>query len=292
MSSRPLVLHHDGCADGFCAAWAARRAMPDAECVPVQYGQPPPEVAGRQVYVLDFSYKRDVMVDMAKAAHSLTVLDHHKTAAAEFVGLVHGNALTIANSVADRFLLRFDMGHSGGRLAWDHFFPDDAPPWLVDYTEDRDLWRWALPLSREVNSALRSHPFEFALWDSWAGWQYRPGEPQPLGERLQDFAAEGAAILRAERQTVADHVRHAAEVEIAGHRVLAVNATTLTSEIAGELAKGRPFGACYFTGADGKTRWSLRSREGGVDVSAVAKQFGGGGHAAAAGYEVSPVKTS
>jgi hypothetical protein len=100
-----------------------------------------------------------------------------------------------------------------------------------------------------------------------------------------DLVREGEAILRRERQIVEDHLHHAHEIELGGHRVLAVNATVLFSEIAGELAKGHPFGACYFDRGDGKRAWSLRSMEGGVDVSEVARLKGGGGHARAAGFE-------
>ncbi len=76
-----------------------------------------------------------------------------------------------------------------------------------------------------------------------------------------------------------------------GHRILSVNATVLFSEIAGELAKGRPFGACYFDRQDGKRQWSLRSDDNGIDVSAIAKSHGGGGHAHASGYEVNVAAT-
>lgn len=82
-----------------------------------------------------------------------------------------------------------------------------------------------------------------------------------------------------------DHIRHARDVEMAGHRIKAVNATVLFSEIAGELAKGAPFGACYFDRFDGKRQWSLRSDPDGVDVSAIALSRGGGGHKHAAGFE-------
>jgi nanoRNase/pAp phosphatase (c-di-AMP/oligoRNAs hydrolase) len=69
-----------------------------------------------------------------------------------------------------------------------------------------------------------------------------------------------------------------------GHKVLAVNATCLMSEIGERLAQGRPFGATYFVREDGKRVWSLRSCEGGIDVSDVARRRGGGGHRAAAGF--------
>lgn len=263
--TRPLVIYHANCADGFAAAWVAHRHLGDgADYQPANYGEPPPDVTGRDVYVLDFSYKRPVMLEVVEKAKSVVVLDHHKTAKAELEGLPCAT---------------FDMEKSGGRLAWEHFFPGKVSPWLVDYTEDRDLWRWKLPHSREISAAIASHPYDFDLWDRWA-MNVNGGNATPTL-----LAEEGRAILRYQSQQVESQVKNATEVELAGHKVLAVNATHLTSEIAGKLAEGKPFGACYFIRGDGKKVWSLRSRDGGIDVSEIAKAKGGGGHRNAAGFE-------
>lgn len=283
-----LVIYHAGCWDGFCAAWLFSKAFPDAEFHAAHYGTEPPDVCGKEVYLVDFSYKRDVMAGVIGQAHKVCVLDHHKTAQQE---------LTFPSCSASEFLspngrihIHFDMEKSGGRLAWEFLYgnrllPDDwlttnrsgyslgVAPWLVDYTEDRDLWKWQLPDSREVNAALRSYPLDFCVWDSLRI------------RKLHGLIDQGSAILRRERQIIDDHLRHAREITLAGHAVKAVNATVMFSDIAGELAKGRPFGACYFDRHDGKRVWSLRSTPEGVDVSEVAKLFGGGGHRHAAGFE-------
>ncbi len=75
--------------------------------------------------------------------------------------------------------------------------------------------------------------------------------------------------------------------EISGYTVPMVNATLLFSEIGHELCKRyseSPFAASYFIRKDGKIQYSLRSI-GNFDVSAVAKEHGGGGHKNAAGFE-------
>lgn len=291
ISKKPLVIYHGGCWDGFCAAWVARKALGEIEAVPAQYGTPPPDVTGRDVYILDFSYKRPVMRQILGAAHWVVVLDHHATAKAELDGIVdefiqRPDLVASPAGGAELPVVWFDMDKSGGRLAWEYFnrSPDlhnpadltmQRAPWLVDYTEDRDLWRHALPESENINAALRSYPLDFDLWD-----QFAQKDPKST------LYYEGSAIRRAERAIVETHVKNARQIEIDGHRVKAVNATVLFSEIAGELAKGAPFGACYFDRQDGKRQWSLRSDENGIDVSAVAKAHGGGGHAHAAGYEV------
>lgn len=304
----PLVIYHANCWDGFCAAWIARKALGEIEPYPGYYGQSPPNVRGRDVYLLDFSYPREHMRTILGQARFVVVLDHHKTAQEALNGLVDEfiqrpdliRTDSEANPNGQELpFVRFDMERSGGRLAWEYFWDfhisrgekgsryselvdgsgrslkRDKAPWLVDYTEDRDLWRHALPDSENINAALRSYPLDFALWDTFH---------DAVGQR-EMFKREGEAIRRAERQIINTHVRNAKEIDLAGHRVLAVNATVLFSEIAGELAKGRPFGACYFDRQDGKRQWSLRSDEAGLDVSAIAKAYSGGGHVRAAGFE-------
>lgn len=270
--SRPLVLYHANCADGFCAAWCAYLKFLDgADYLPVNYGQNPPDVAGRDVYILDFSYKRRVLEEMVNVCRSMVLRDHHKTAQADLEPVEGWPTCT-------DFL--FDMSKSGGRLAWECFFPGEPAPWLVEYTEDRDLWRWKLPHSKEASAAIASLPHDYAVWDRLAA-MVLPGGPSPPA-RLID---EGAAILRYQAQQVDEQCKNAVEIDMDGHRVLTVNATMLISEIAGKLAEGRPFGTSYFIRGDGKKVWSLRSRDGGVDVSEVAKRHGGGGHRNAAGFE-------
>jgi oligoribonuclease NrnB/cAMP/cGMP phosphodiesterase (DHH superfamily) len=272
---KPLVIYHANCWDGFCAAWVARKALGDIETHAANYGTEPPDVAERIVYMLDFSYPRETMERLVTVARRTVVLDHHKTAMEALDGL-HQPETGID--------VWFDMNKSGGRLAWEWFTLNgyDMPtpnspraPWLVNYTEDRDLWRHALPDSENINAALRSYPLDFELWDEFN---------ETVGQR-EMFKREGAAIRRAEKAIVDTHVRNARNTEMDGHVIKFVNATVLFSEIAGELSKGQPFGACYFDRQDGKRQWSLRSDENGVDVSAIAKAHGGGGHVHAAGFE-------
>lgn len=269
----PLVVYHANCADGFCAALVARRRMPGAEFVPAHYGDDPPpgaEDKDRPLYVLDFSYPRDVLFRLAALRHEeVIVLDHHKTARTALDGLEIELA---ANNCGDALTVRFDEGKSGAALAWEHFFPRAEAPWLVRYVEARDLWRFDLPGSREVSAALASYPFDFDVWEDLSR------------RRPEELAGEGVAILRYQGRLVAGAVAHAGREEIGGYIVPVVNATCLISETAGELAKGQPFAACWFEKADGKRVYSLRSEEGGVDVAEIARQYGGGGHKHAAGF--------
>ena len=271
--TRPLVIYHGpGCMDGAGAALAAWKKLGDeAEYRPAQYGDPPPtdeEVRGREVFILDFSYPRAELLRLCRAATSLLVIDHHKTAQEDCENL--------------RFCI-FDMKLSGAVLAWLHFH-DELAPLLLQYIQDRDLWKWELPRSREVSAALaaRGCARDFRLLDQFL-------ELKLIAQAT--LSAEGEAILRYQGQLVDSICRHAREVEIAGHRVLMANAPILQSEVGERLAQGRAFGAAWFVDDHGRRVVSLRSRPpSGIDVSQIAKLFGGGGHPGAAGYTEPPAR--
>lgn len=254
-----MIIYHASCADGFAAAWIARRDRGTAVMVPAQYGDPPPDVRGRDVLIVDFSYPRDVLLAMDDAASSLRVFDHHKTSQEDLRGLDFAT---------------FDMNRSGAGLTWDELNPGKPRPLLVDYVEDRDLWRWALPNSREINAAMASHPMSFGLWERWA-----------QAPELRRLAEEGAAILRYQEQLVGRHVERAELVCIDGRQVPCVCATVLQSEIGNVLALNAHFAAMW-RAVPGGFVYSLRSIEGRADVGEIATRFGGGGHARAAGFKV------
>jgi len=97
----PLILWHGGCFDGYTAAWIAERALGGGELVAVNYGEPPPDVHGRQVFILDFSYPREVLLRMASQATSIVLLDHHHTAQEALAGL-HQHVVGVLMSTGDK----------------------------------------------------------------------------------------------------------------------------------------------------------------------------------------------
>ncbi len=266
--SNITIITHGRCTDGFCAAWVARKVFPKAQIYFAHFGECPPDVTNKEVFMLDFSYKRSILLGMREKAKSLTVLDHHKTAQAELEGLPG---------------CVFDMDKSGAGLAWHYFshfnYPgyhnefDEPMPWVVKYVQDRDLWKHELPETRAVNAVISSYPFNFQMWDELAH------------RSLDDVATEGQSILRYQEQVANDLVSYAREVVFDGHNVLAVNTSIMNSDVGCKLAKDRPFGIVWFQREDGKYIYSLRSlQNSNVDVSQIAKEHGGGGHRCSAGF--------
>lgn len=100
---KKLCIYHGNCADGFGAAIVVRQRFGNdhVDFHPGVYGNTPPDVTGRDVILVDFSYKRDVLRQMATSAKSILILDHHQSAEAELVNL------------PDNVDVHFDMDRSG-----------------------------------------------------------------------------------------------------------------------------------------------------------------------------------
>lgn len=266
---KPLVIYHGNCADGFSAAWCFWRKYGDAcEYLAGVYQREPPDVAGRSVYLVDFSYKRAVVLAMLETAEHVCLIDHHKTALEDLAGIE-----------SEKFSTFTDLNRSGATLAWDLLFPNESRPPLLEHVEDRDLWRFKLPGTREIQAFVFSHKYTFEQWDRMMAADQ---------QELLKMTAAGAAIERKHHKDVADLVGVCKRrMVIGGHRVPVANLPyTMSSDAGHELAKGRPFAACYWDTPEGRV-FSLRSSDDGADVAEVAKQYGGGGHRNAAGFRVS-----
>lgn len=295
-----ICIYHGNCADGFTAAWAVfKRFGEEVEYIPGVYGEAPPDVTGKNVIIVDFSYKRAVLEEMSKRAASILILDHHKTAEEDLA--TGGKFLTLSGHVTwERHLNNlaqddmenanisgaiiysvFDMERSGAGITWDVLHPGAKRPALVDYVEDRDLWKFEIKSSREVNAFVFAHEYTFDNWDLLNA------------KTVAAMRDAGAAIEKKHHKDVAELVAKLRRpMVIAGQKVPVANLPyTLTSD-AGHLmctepfdGYRAPFAACYWDTPDGRV-FSLRSTEGGYDVSKVAAKYGGGGHKHAAGFQV------
>jgi hypothetical protein len=279
---KPLVIYHGGCRDGFCALWVLHRRFGEdgIEFHAGYYGQPPPDITGRLVYMVDFSYPRPVLAEMADKCAALLILDHHKTAEEALRGFAPGPRANVE--------VHFDMNRSGAGMAWDHFFPGQERHWLVSYVEDRDLWRHALPDAKAVGAYISTLPFTFEAWDA-ALTTGQQDFVEVMGDELVWARRMGEGALRKTQQYVREAAGNARCVRFEGLTVPVVNAPQVDiSELLDALCydersvEGVALG--WWQRGDGVFQYSLRSR-GSVDVSELAKRYGGGGHKGAAGFQ-------
>ena len=275
---QPLCIYHGNCADGFGAAWAVWKIHPDWEFYPGVHQDPPPDVTDRDVVIVDFSYKRPMLEDMASKARSILILDHHKTAAedlAEFPEPPEDLPGCRGWLPSSGVYATFDMGRSGAGIAWDHFHGTSRPR-LIDHIEDRDLWKFELEGTREIQAAVFSYKYDFDVWDALM-----------LRTDLNELRLEGVAIERKHHKDIDELIGVVTRrMVVGGHNVPVANLPyTLTSDAGHKLAKGESFAGCYWDTPEGRV-FSLRSTDEGLDVSEIAKSYGGGGHRNASGFRV------
>jgi len=312
---RPVtVLYHADCPDGFGSAYAAwLRFGASARYRAMHHGQPREmgEIAGHDVFILDFSFAPDVLEAMAALAGSVVQIDHHASArqpwAARLKKVADGREGF--SHPALPLTVIFDLGKSGVRLTWEYFHPDCPVPLVLRHVEDVDLWRFALPGSRPIARALRLLPDDFAAWDDLVRQADRPDAPRygallAEGEAIERFfqteierLAQGSLVmsarLRGEPVDLLQAQRHGLPTLSDGDRAwraidgLAVNANALfASELGNRLAeRSGSFGLVWELGAGGEVEASLRAA-GKVDVAAIAAGYGGGGHPNAAGFRM------
>jgi len=274
-----VFFYHGGCPDGFGAAWAAWRAWGDSALYVARSHDDELRLAlceDALVVFADIAPPNEMVEPLAEVAERIVVLDHHVTAQARFdADPSVGRAL-----VGGDHHIHFDLDHSGAVLAWHWFHPGEAPPALLQYVEDQDLWSWKLPRSEEVNAAIGSYVRDFESWERLAT------------RSVDELAGEGTAIVRAQTREVERALHDVQPVALGAERVEAINATYQRAPIGHELAKraayGKPWGMVYrLRGARvDATLYSI----GDLDVARIAESYGGGGHRNAAGFSI-PLET-
>lgn len=127
-----IVIYHGDCPDGVGGAYAAYKKFGDtAEYIGGVRGEPVPQgLEGKEVYCIDFTYEKSVMLAIEAQAKRLVVLDHH-IGVKDAIESVHNHV--------------FDNDRSGTGIAWGYFHPDTPLPRLLAYIQEIDLWRFALP---------------------------------------------------------------------------------------------------------------------------------------------------
>lgn len=273
-----LVIYHDNCYDGFGAAFTAWKRFKDGPYVtiyyPAAYGQTPiVPYEYEDIFLLDFCYPSKVIqqwLDTPGQIKHITIIDHHKTALEDI------ETLTASLQSDPRLHINFDMNESGASLAWKYFFGYESDiniPDFIHYLRDRDLWKFQLPMSREVSMAMRMYPFDFRAWEK-------------IFDDVERLKREGVVCRRMTEQQVETICKDAEMIPIAGYQIPIVNTSVHFSEIGEYLLEQNPdvpFAGYYYDRNDGKRQWGFRSK-GDFDVSEICKKMGGGGHKNAAGF--------
>ncbi len=280
-----LVIYHGSCDDGFGGALAFNLAFgKDADYYAGYYGDPLPDVTGKEVYIVDFSYSEEEIYRAANTAKKLVWLDHHAS--------IQELAAKVSETTdKDKVTVEFDNNRSGARIAYDYLLSVvtdgriiaelDDREWFFDYIQDNDLWTFKLSDAKAFSLAVRSYKQDFNVW-------YELSMP----ETKESLFTEGRTLQKFWNAKVDEITGLAYEKTVLGHKVYVANCNGMFASDAGNaMCQGKPFSVTWWY--DGKRKqfvFSLRSDNDGLDVGELAKSVGGGGHKHAAGFKLPPDK--
>lgn len=290
-----VVIYHAGCADGTAGAWVFHQhAKVTAGCkMPEFYGAnygrdpiPMDKILNKTVVMVDFSYKREVIEKMLTMVKKLVILDHHKSAQKDLEGLQ---------------CAIFDMDRSGCQLAWDYVYPPNRNPpkprpMFLNLIADRDLWAWKLPASQAINKVFYLKGLTNSIEDI----------DKLKDMNLSQLAEEGRHYLSYENELLEKLSKFKTTYYFGDHpekptkfyKVFVVAANFMQSELGHKISEENPdhdfvilyrFEHSYVINESQNGCWyfSCRAREKtDIDLGAILKPYGGGGHPKAAGFEI------
>jgi len=184
--------------------------------------------------------------------------------------------------------ITFDKNRCGAKIAWDILVGREYPWWL-NVIDDRDRWVWLHPFSKELGKYLFSS-FNEEIFDEISNWSK---------DKICNAVAEGKQLCAQDDKAINNMIINALKCTLTVlDRTYRVYITTgyagLFSETGHILSSRADCDIAamwkYDLSAD---EWNISLRStGDIDVAAVAKQFGGGGHKHAAGFRIDGSKNS
>lgn len=279
-----FIIYHDPCCDGFGSAWSGyiweklnrsnlSREVDDQKNRITFYPGRHTNILNddvinvvdknTNVLIIDYCYDRDYLLELKNKCNKILVLDHHETS---------------MKKVGDLEYCYFDMNKSGCILAWEYFFPSEQPPMFLQYIQDRDLWRWKLPYSREFTTAFYSLvPFDFNEYTNY----YKNLD------LIDKMIGQGTTLLQ---EITNESIQIANQCQVIttneNKTVALVSSNKHISEIGEILAKKYDYGFIYFE-TDGVYKFSIRSdytKNHTNHSGNLANLLGGGGHPSASGF--------
>lgn len=180
-----LVIIHDTDADGVSAAWCIKQGFSseytETVCIPQRAGInniPEGLLPDDTVFLVDRTYPWITLIELSRLVFQVTVLDHHKSAKESLYidafKTVACNVLVDENRLEvsyNNIYMDIDLTHSACMLTWLYVVENDPadiqPPWFISYIEDRDMWWFKLPHSKEINAGMYHLGNTFENYDNW-----------------------------------------------------------------------------------------------------------------------------
>ena len=276
-----ICFYHKSDFDGKCSGHIVSLKYPDVNLVPIDYGDDynlDNIPFGETVCIVDFSFPPEEMYKLSKHCN-LIWIDHHKTAI-ENSRIPEHNYDKLCSGI------RKD-GIAACQLCWEYFFPKENIPEYVMLLAKYDIW--------DINYNNNVIPFQFGLELEETDIRYVDNiftilsnqEKTGTKQKLYEIIDAGFIINKYEKEKNKKICSSSIfKVNIEGFNLLALNNATGDSNIFESVSSQEHDGFLLFRRK--KNNWTITfyTDKKNIDVSEIAKKFGGGGHRKAAGCVV------
>lgn len=281
-----LVIHHSADLDGICSREIARKALGDtADYLGFDYGQPIPDLAPYEtVYLIDISLPEKVMV--ANAA-KLILIDHHKSLIAsvewfkgEFKGYYCIDGVAACRLAWQWFNSRSDHnGVDGLATKQDYIDRKVSEPYAVQLLGEFDIWDKRsdhVDLFQLGMQAWSFPDWQLLLLTDCAETSNQVAHIINDGRTIQRYTDVINAQISQERGF---------DVVFEGRTFRALNTARSNSLTFTAALKPHHDGCLSYFWDGTKWKFSLYGVPGkpDIDLSEIAKRYGGGGHKQACG---------
>ncbi len=266
-----VVIFHGGCPDGVGSAYAFTCGIFAVRNVYFHHANERdfakdkymPSLVGKHVYIVDFSYPKETLEYIRSVATDIHVYDHHKSAYEDLKDLPY---------------CVFDMNRCGAEITWDELHGQHTRPWFMKHIRDRDLWLWQNPDSHEFSAVFQDEGLRIDVLKKYANYD---------ANEIQSMYIRGRVLMEIEKSAVKKLCMSAEKAKFEGHDVYVLNATSYVSECGNELAgRDRAFALIYrYSLLEDSWYISLRGKPNTIDLSIIAKKYGGGGHPPSSGFK-------
>jgi oligoribonuclease NrnB/cAMP/cGMP phosphodiesterase (DHH superfamily) len=282
--SRKVVCFHHLDGDGLCAAAIVKHFYMDYDIevifAGITYGQIPKwELINPDdtVVIVDYSFEEDQWPTLLNITKDIIWIDHHKTAIEKESNPHHVDGIR-------------QNGLAGAQLTWNYYFPKFPTPHAVKLISDYDVWEFKYgDETRFFQRAIYNHDKhpESSLWEGLIK-AYDHADIDADAMALIDELVKEGEILETYnyKQNKSLCTRAARWIDYKGYVCCVVNNQIANSMVFDSIDSDTYDIMAVFR-FNGK-QWiiSFYSNPGGVDVSEIAKQLGGGGHHNASGCQV------
>jgi len=265
---------HSADLDGACSGAIIKNHTYPQECemIGINHGDPFPWkdlVPGETVFMADFSLQPfDRMVKLNEIVH-LIWIDHHKSAIDEY----DRSGINISGMRK--------IGIGACRLVWDFLYPVAPIPTTVQLLAEYDVFNHENPMTLPFQYGMRAEKDTFP--DNQTFWRNLFN-----GFGIQEIADKGDLIMQ---YIDADNAKYcsacAFETEFEGLKVVAINRLLVNSKVFDSVWDPEKYDAMIAFGIR-KGKWTVHlyhDEDKDLDLGAIAKAHGGGGHKGAAGFQ-------